>query len=714
VRAETPAPVTTFGVCPVKVFESTDVRNVALVGHGNSGKTSLAAGMLFAAGATNRLTRVDEGNTITDFDEEEINRKITISTALASFEWNKKKLNVLDTPGFNLFMYDTKANLVAADAALVLVDGIAGVEVMTEKVWEYSEGFNLPRVFFINKLDRERSDFVRTRDSIIEIFGRHATPVQLPIGSERDFTGIIDLITMKAYSYTPDGDGKGKEIPVPAALQAQADEAHAALIEMVAEGRDDLMEKYFESGTLPAEDIAAGLHDGVKQGKVFPILCGSALRNIGTDLALEFIITFCPNPVERPELLAKVNDQDATVAISDKGHASAFVFKTNADPFSGRVSYFKVITGVIKNDANLVCMRSKSAERLSHISVPLGKTLQPVNELHAGDIGVVAKLKDVLTGDTICEKGDSTEYQKVVLPEPSIAYAIAAKSRNDEDRMGNSVAKILEEDIGLRFYRDPQTKDFLLAGSGGQHIEIIVSRLKKRYNVEVELHQPKIPYRETIRGFADVHGRHKKQTGGHGQFGDCKIKMEPLERGKGFEYANAIFGGAVPKQFIPAIEKGIVEAAARGYLAGYPVVDFKVTLYDGSYHDVDSSEMAFKIAGRKAFKLGMEAAKPALLEPIMKVEVAAPVEFAGDLMSDMNGRRGRISGMDTKGGTQIIRALVPMAEMLTYQNDLTSMTQGRASFSMEFSHYDYVPALQAEKVIAAYKAAATGEVEEDE
>ncbi len=698
----------------MKVFESTDVRNVALVGHGNSGKTSLAAGMLYAAGATNRLTRVDEGNTITDYDEEEINRKITISTSLASVEWNKKKLNIFDTPGFNLFMYDTKGAMAAADSALILVDGVAGVEVMTEKVWEYAEGFNLPRAFLVNKLDRERSDFQRTVDNIIEVFGRHCIPVQLPIGTERDFNGLVDLISMKAYTYTPDGDGKGKEIPIPEDLQSQADEAHGALIEMVAEGKDDLMEKFFENGTLPAEDIISGLHDAVKEDRVFPILVGSGLKNIGTDMVMEFMLTFCPDPTEHPALKAMVGDHEEAKAITDKDHVTAYVFKTVADPFAGRLSYFKVCTGVLKNDANLVAMRSRSQERMSHLSVPQGKTLQPVNELHAGDIGVVAKLRDVLTGDTLCEKGDAIEYPKVQLPEPSIAYAIAAKSRNDEDRMGNAVAKILEEDQGLRFYRDPQTKDFLLAGSGGQHIEIIVSRLKRRYNVEVELRQPKIPYRETIRGFADVHGRHKKQTGGHGQFGDCKIKMEPQERGKGFEYVNAIFGGAVPRQFIPAIEKGILEAAERGYLAGYPVVDFKVTLYDGSYHDVDSSEMAFKIAGRKAFKLAMEQAKPVLLEPIMKVEVMGPVEFAGDLMSDMNGRRGRISGMDTKGATQIIRAQVPMAEMLTYQNDLTSMTQGRASFSMEFSHYDYVPALNADKIIAAYKAAATGETDEDE
>lgn len=698
----------------MKIYESTDVRNVALAGHGNSGKTSLAAAMLYTAGATNRLTRVDEGNTITDFDDEEVARKITISTALAAVEWDKKKLNLFDTPGFSLFTYDTKIAMGAADSALIVVDGVAGVEVVTEKVWEYAEGFGLPRAIFVNKLDRERADFQRTVDNITEVFGRHAIPVQLPIGSERGFRGIVDLITMKAYSYTPDGDGKGKETAIPDDLKARAEQAHGALIEMIAEGKDELMERYFEQGTLPPEDILAGLHDAVREDRIFPVLCGSALLNIGADLAMNFMLAFCPNPSEHPAIRAMVGDHEEFKSITDKDHVTAYVFKTVADPFAGRLSFFKVCTGNLKNDANLVCMRSKSQERLSHLSVPFGKQLVPVNELHAGDIGVVAKLKDVLTGDTLCEKGDSVEYPRVEIPEPSIAYAIAARSRNDEDRMGNAVARILEEDPGLRFYRDPQTNEFLLAGMGGQHVEIIVSRLKRRYNVEVELRAPKIPYRETIRGFADVHGRHKKQTGGHGQFGDCKIKMEPLERGKGFEFVNSIFGGAIPKQFIPAVEKGILEAASKGYLAGYPVVDFKVTLYDGSYHEVDSSEMAFKIAGRKAFKLAMEQAKPALLEPIMKVEVQAPVEFAGDLMSDLNGRRGRITGMDTKGATQIIRAQVPMAEMLTYQNDLTSITQGRASYTMEFSHYDFVPQLQAEKIIAAYKAAATGVADEEE
>jgi elongation factor G len=444
------------------------------------------------------------------------------------------------------------------------------------------------------------------------------------------------------------------------------------------------------------------------------VMCASALRNIGADLVLNFIVDNVPSPLEREGLAATVDGQEVIKKYNEKEPASAFVFKTTADPFAGRINYFKVVTGVVKNDANLQNVARGSSERLAHVSSPQGKTLQPITELRPGDIGAVAKLKETLTGDTLAEKGVNFAFQPVRLPEPSIAFAIQASSRNDEDRMGNAVHRILEEDQSLRFYRDPQTREFLLAGAGQQHVEIVVSRLKKRYGVEVTLKAPKIPYRETVRGTADVQGRHKKQTGGHGQFGDCWIKMAPLPRGGNFEFANEIFGGSIPKNFIPAVEKGIIETAEKGYLAGYPMVDFKVTVYDGSYHDVDSSELAFKLAARKAFKAAMLEAKPALLEPVMNVEIQAPVEYAGDLMGDLNSRRGRISGMETKGSTQIIRAQVPMAEMLNYQNDLTAMTQGRASFSMEFDHYDYVPQLQAEKIIAAAKAAKAGEEEEEE
>jgi elongation factor G len=688
----------------VKTYEGKDIRNVGLVGHGDSGKTSLTAALLYTAGATNRLLRVDEGNTITDFDDDEIQRKITISTALAVAEWKKSKINFLDTPGYNIFINDTRAALVAADSAIVTVDGVSGVEVQTEKVWAFADDYKLPRAIVINKLDRERSDFERALASIQEKFGRAAVPIHLPIGSEREFKGIVDLIGMKAYMYTVDGDGKGKEGEIPANLADAAQKAHEALVEMVAEGNDALMEEFFEKGTLPVEHIADGLKQGIGELRIFPVMCASGVHNIGSDQILDFAVEYLPPPTAR----------DAEPKVKPGGQPSLFVFKTTADPFAGRITYFKVYTGVVKNDANLLNVTRSAAERLAHLSIPFGKTLQPVTELHAGDIGAVAKLKETLTGDTLAEKGVNAAYPQVKLPEPSIAFAIEAKSRNDEDRMGNAVHRILEEDQSLRFYRDPQTREFLLAGAGQQHVEIVVSRLKKRYGVDVTLKAPKIPYRETIRGFADVQGRHKKQTGGHGQFGDCWIKMEPLPRGGKFEFANEIFGGSIPKNFIPAVEKGIVEAAENGFLAGFPMVDFKVTVYDGSYHDVDSSELAFKLAARKAFKAAMQQAKPSLLEPVMNVEIQAPVEYAGDLMGDLNGRRGRISGMETKGSTQFIRASVPMAEMLNYQNDLTAMTQGRASFHMEFDHYDFVPQLQADKIIAAAKAAKTGEEEEEE
>ncbi len=698
----------------MKAYETTDIRNVGLVGHGHSGKTSLTAGLLFASGATNRLTRVDEGNTITDYDEEEVQRKITISTGIAAAEWNKRKINLIDTPGFNIFLNDTRASLIAADAAFVLVDGVAGVEVQTEKVWVFTNEFNLPRAIIINKLDRERSSFDRTLESVQQFFGRTAIPIHLPIGSEREFKGVVDLVRMKSYTYTNDGDGKGKEGEIPANLAEAAQAGHEALIEMVAEGNDALLEEFFDKGTLPVEHILDGLREAVRDRRIYPVLCASGLHNVGSDLILNFAIENFPNPAECGTWKGTLNGKESERSFKDSEPVAAFVFKTVADPFAGRVTYFRVISGIVRNDANLTNARTGAAERLAHIGVLSGKTILPVNDIHSGDIGAVAKLKETLTGDTIADKSSLIAFPAVNLPEPSIAYAIAAKTRNDEDRMGNAIQKILEEDKSLRFYRDPQTKEFLLAGSGQQHVEIIVSRLKRRYGVDVALHSPKIPYRETIRGKADVQGRHKKQTGGHGQFGDCWIRVEPLPRGAKFAFENEVFGGAIPRNFIPAIEKGIVEAAEKGHLAGFPMVDFKVIVYDGSYHDVDSSEMSFKLAARKAFRAAMDAAKPALLEPVMNVEVQAPVEYAGDLMGDMNSRRGRIAGMDTKGPTQIIRAQAPMSEMLNYQNDLISMTQGRASFTMEFDHYDFVPGPQAEKIIAAAKAGRTGEEEEEE
>jgi elongation factor G len=702
----------------VRVYESKDVRNAAIVGHGHCGKTTLAAALLHTAGATARLTRVEEGNTATDFDEEEVQRKLSISTAVAAAEWKAQgkitKINFLDTPGFNIFLNDTRSAMVAADACLVVVDAVAGVELQTEKTWGFAESYRQPRAIVINKLDRERSDFDRTIESIHDRFGRAAVPVQLPIGEEKGFHGVIDLVRMRAFTYTPDGDGKGKECDIPGVYHDAAKEAHEVLVEMVAEGNDALLEEFFAEGTLPVEHIVEGLNAAFREMRLFPVLCASGLHNVGSDQILNFMAETFSSPLERPPVKGTVNGMETEKQIAPCGPVSAFVFKTLSDPFAGRISYFKVMSGVLKTDGHLFNVRNGGEERMAHIGAPLGKTLLPVAELQAGDIGAVAKLRDTLTGDTLGEKQSLIAYEPAKVAEPSIAFAIEAKSRNDEDRMSQALHKLMEEDLCLRFYRDTQTKDFLLAGCGQQHVEVAVSKLKKRYHVEVSLKDPKIPYRETIRGTAEAQGRHKKQTGGHGQFGDCWIRIEPLPRGGKFEFRNEVFGGAIPKNYIPAVEKGIIETAERGFLAGFPLVDFKVTVYDGSYHDVDSSELAFKLAARKAFKNAMATAKPSLLEPVMSVEVRAPVEYAGDLMSDLNGRRGRITGMDTQGSTQFIQAQVPMSEMLHYQNDLTAMTQGRASFTMEYDHYDFVPALQTEKIVTAAKAHQTGAEDEDE
>ena len=702
----------------MKAYETRDIRNVGIVGHGHSGKTSVVAGLLYTAGATSRLTKVDEGNTITDHDEEEIARKLTIATSVAAIEWNKTKINLLDTPGFNLFVNDARAALAACDSVIVVVDAVAGVEAQTEKMWGFAEELELPRAIVVSKLDRDRASFERTMESLHGRFGRKAVPVQLPIGENGGFKGIIDLIRMEAHLFQFDGDGKSKTVPIPPEYAEAAKAAHEELVEVVAEGKDDLMEEFFEKGTLPEEHIISGLDEEMREHNIYPVLCLSGLHNIGSHMVLDLIAEAFPSPLDRPPVQLLWNGTTVERKACDPLPAAAYVFKTTADAFAGRINFFRVLSGVIKNDANLFNPGKNSSERLAHIAAPFGKTMVPVTELHAGDIGVVAKLRDTLTGDTLTDRSSPVMYPSLKLAEPSIAFAVEAKSRNDEDRMGNALHRLLEEDQSLRFYRDPQTKDFLVAGTGQQHVEIAVSRLRKRYGVDVLLKAPKIPYRETIRGTADVQGRHKKQTGGHGQFGDCWIRMEPLPRGAKFEFVNDVFGGAIPRNYIPAVEKGILEAAERGFLAGFPMVDFRVTVYDGSYHDVDSSEMSFKMAARKAFKAAMQTAKPSLLEPVMNVEVRAPVEFAGDLMGDLNSRRGRIAGMDVQGeaarGTQIIRAQVPMSEMLSYQSDLTSMTQGRASFSMEFDHYDYVPQMQADKIVTAARAVRNGEEDVEE
>jgi elongation factor G len=701
----------------VKVYSGENIRNVAMVGHGHAGKTTLLSAMLYTAGATPRLGRVDDGSATTDYDEEEIARKMSISAAAAYVEWGKTKINVIDTPGFNMFVHEARMVLPVVDAAIVVVDGVAGVEVVTQRVWKDCDEYKTPRLIVVNRMDRDRANAERVLESLINAFGRNVIPIELPIGSEKSLSGVVDLVRMKAYTYELGGNGKGKETEIPATMRAQVQEAHEQLVELVAEGDDKLMEEFFEKGTIPEEDLIPALHNAIREDKLFPVIFSSGLGNVGADRVMDFIVDYTPAPSEHEwvqgEPAASGNGDAPKRHETDAEPMSLYVFKTVSDAFAGRISYFKVFSGVLKNEATVQNFSRGSAEKLSHISIMQGKTAVPVTELHAGDIGAVAKLKDTLTGDTLGDKAAPILYPRVKLPEPAITFAIEPKSRADEDKLGPGIHKLMEEDAMLRFFRDAQTQEFLIAGTGQQHIEVVVAKLKKRYHTEVVLKAPKVPYRETIRGKADVQGRHKKQTGGHGQYGDCKIKMEPMPRGGQFEFVNDIFGGAIPKNYIPAIEKGIKDAAARGYLAGFPVVDFRVILYDGSYHDVDSNDMSFQMAGRIAFRKAMEQAKPTILEPVMSVEITIPDDFAGSIMGDLNSRRGRIQGMDNKGGNTVVKAEVPMAEMLTYGVDLTSMTQGRGSFNMEMHHYDTVPGALQEKIIEKAKAA-RGEVKEEE
>src|SRR5712671_737153 len=664
--------------------------------------------MLYAAGTNQRQGRVDDGTATTDYDEEEIARKMSISASLAHVAWGKAKINIVDTPGFNMFVHEAKLVLPVVDAAIVVVDGVAGVEVVTQRVWNYCEEYRTPRLIVVNRMDRDRANAERVLESLTNAFGRNVIPIELPIGAEKSLSGVIDLVRMKAYTYELGGNGKGKETEIPANMRAQVQEAHEQLVELVAEGDDKLMEKYFDAGTLGEEDLIPALHNAIREDKIFPVIFSSGLGNVGADRVMDFIVDYTPAPSEHEwiqgEPTSSGNGDAPKRHETDAEPVSVYVFKTVSDAFAGRISYFKVFSGVLKNESTMQNFSRGSTEKLSHISIMQGKTAVPVTELHAGDIGAVAKLKDTLTGDTLGDKAAPAAYPGINFPEPAITFAIEPKTRADEDKLANGLHKLMEEDQMVRFFRDEQTKEFLIAGTGQQHIEVIVSKLKKRYHTEVLLKAPKVPYRETIRGKAEVQGRHKKQSGGHGQYGDCKIKMEPLPRGGKFEFVNAIFGGSIPKNFIPAVEKGIKDAASRGYLAGYPVVNFRVILYDGSYHDVDSNELSFKTAGRIAFKKAMEQAKPTLLEPIMHVEITIPDEFAGAIMGDLNSRRGRIQGMDNKGHNTIVKAEVPMAEMLTYGVDLTSMTQGRGSFHMEMAHYDIVPGALQEKIVAASRA----------
>jgi elongation factor G len=697
----------------MKVYDATSLRNVALVGHSGAGKTQLISTLLFDAGAVNRLGRVDDGTTVTDYDEEEIARKHTLSASLAYAEWTRTKINFIDTPGMANFLSDARAALRVADAALVVVDAVSGVEVSTEKVWEAAEELNVPRIVTLNRLDRERASLERSLESLRGVFGRAIVPIQLPIGEEKSFKGVVDLVAMKGFTFAGDGSGKMTEGEVPADVAAAAKSARDALIEMVAEADDALMEKFFEAGTLTQEELVAGLKRGIGAARIFPLLCGSAAANIGMQPILDAIVSYVASPAERPVPAKNAKGEDVEIKASDAGPVSAFVWKTVADPFAGRITLFRVLSGVLKADSTVHNPTKDTPERLGHLLLLQGKTQTNVPEIHAGDIGAVAKLKETLTNDIIGDKASPVRVAPITFPEPVISYAIEPKSRGDEEKISTALHRLQEEDPTISYNRDQQTKELLLAGQGQSHIEVTVAKLKRRFGVEVNLKLPRIPYRETITAATEAHGRHKKQTGGHGQFGDCKVKFEPLARGSDFEFVDDIFGGSIPRQFVPAVEKGIQDARLRGFLAGYPMVDFRATVFDGSFHPVDSNELSFKLAASLAFKDGMARARPTLLEPIMNVEVYAPSDFAGDLMGDLNSRRGRIGGMDTRGASTIIRAKVPMSEMLTYEQHLTSATGGRGSYHMEFSHYEEVPQHLHAKIIAASKAERGAEATEE-
>ena len=699
----------------MKTYQGSEIRNVAVVGHAHSGKTTLIAALLHAAKMTPTQGRVEDGTAVTAYDEEEVARGATMQNAVAFVEWQGVKINLIDTPGFHMFTHEARAALLPVEAAIVLVNAQHGIEPVTERVWRYADEAGIPRIVVINQMDHPKAGggggLSALVDDLVDRWGRNCVPVQLPISDAQGFHGVVDLVTMEAFYYTPGGDGRGKVTgEIPASVAADAKARHEALVELVAEGKDELMEEYFEKGTIAEEHLIAALHEAIREDRIFPVLFSSGLANMALDHLLDFIKTYAPSPVERAPMAIRTHSIETeaeasapTRKIADSEPLALMVFKTMSDPFSGRISFFKVISGVVKNDATVENYTRRGQERLSHLSVMQGRKAADVPELHAGDIGAVAKLRETLTGDTLGQKGAEIQIDLHPLPEPAMTYAIEPKSRADEDKLAPAIHKLMEEDLLIKFFRDPQTNEFLIAGAGQPHIEAIVSRLKKRYHAEVTLKAPKVPYRETIRATVEAPGRHKKQTGGHGQFGDCKIRMEPMPRGAGFEFASEVFGGAIPRNFIPAIEKGIVESAARGYLAGYPVVDFRAVVYDGSYHDVDSNEMSFKMAGRLAFRKAMETAKPCLLEPIMKVEIESPDEFAGTLMGDLSSRRGRVQGTDSKGRTTIINAQVPMSEMLTYGTLLTSMTQGKGSYRMEMDHYDIVPQLVADKILANAK-----------
>jgi len=684
----------------MQVDSPAKIRNIAIAGHNDTGKTTLASALLFTGGAAPRFSKIEDGNTVTDFDPEEVERGISIGLAVCHLPWRQHKVNLLDSPGYGIFFSETRAALRVADAAMVCVSAVAGAEVNTEKVWEAAAELGLPVILHCNKMDRERADLGRALESLQKTFGRQVLPVQLPIGAEKDFVGVIDLVKLKAWRFERDGSGKGKEEAIPADLATAAAEARTRLIEAVAEADEHLLEKFFEEGTLEAVDLEAGLKSAIAARKLFPVTLGSSLHLVGSSTLLDFLVDFAPSPVEHPYPAKRIDGTTVMLEADLAKPAVALVFKTLNDPFTGRLTILRVLSGTLQNDAQLWNVRAEETEKTHGLVHLQGKQGTATPKLIAGDIGGVPKLRLALSGDTLAAKEQALTAEWIQLPEPAMSFAIEPKSKGDDEKIGDALHRLIEEDPSLRAGRDPQTHEFLLSGSGQLHVEITLARMKRRSNVEVILHAPKVPYRETIQKPAEGHGRHKKQSGGRGQFADCRIKIEPLPRGGEFEFKDEIFGGSIPQNYRPAVEKGIQEARTRGYLAGYPMVDFRVRLLDGQYHDVDSSELAFKIAGSLAYKDAMAHAGATLLEPVMKVEIHTNEEFMGDIMSDLSHRRGRPQGMDVKNGVQIVQAQVPMAEMLNYAPALRSMTQGRSSFHMEYSHYEEVPRLVQDKIIA--------------
>jgi len=673
------------------------IRNVSVVGHGGVGKTSLVEALLFTAGAMTRLGKVDDGSTTTDFDPDEIKRKISINTAVAYCDWKGHRITLVDTPGYGDFIADARAGLRVVEAAIVVVDAVAGVQVQTEKVWKFATEYALPRAVVVNRLDRERADFYRTLESLARRLKGRLVALQIPLGEESSFRGYVDLVRIKAVTYA---NGKASEGEVPGDLSDRVKEYRERLVEAAAETDDELLSKYLEEGSLGEPEMLRALRAGIAGGKLVPVLCASAARNLGSAALLDLVVDSLPSPADRGEvagtdLKAK---QPGTRSPEPKAPVAALVFKTLSDPHIGKLSLFRVYSGTLRADATLVNASRSVRERMGHVSWLMGKTQKNVEALGPGEIGVAQKLKETLTGDTLCDEAQPFELPRITFPEASISFAIQPKTRGDEDKISNALARIAEEDPTVHYHYDPETKQLLVAGVGSLHVEMVVERMKRKYNVDVNLLPPRIPYKETVKGRAEGQGKYKKQTGGRGQYGDVWLRVEPLPRGGGFEFVDEIFGGAVPRNYIPSAEKGVRDCMKKGILAGYPIVDLRVILYDGTYHEVDSSDMAFQIAASLGLQKVFLDAHPILLEPIMNVEVTAPSEVAGDIIGDLNSRRGRIVGMEPAGETAAVRATVPMAEMLTYESSLRSMTGGRGAYSMEFSHYEEVPAFLAEKV----------------